>query len=310
MCDLMETSAQAETERMAAAAARREIENMTNQNRILREALQRRVANNEALDRARQQETLIPTIGGVPTPGAVLTKDPSTGLAGTFVLPTAEASGSLTGPTPGSTSTGPQMIYLNSPLFPNQLDTAPPPQPIPNIAGVSSTNTATIANIPPLDPNTRLLLKMSETITTLQARIESRSGWQPITAGFQGMIGPFTPGIQAEKRPQEAKPFKIEKYNGTRDPNHHLEVFQSLLHGTRYTDTMACHAFEETLTEKALRWFLNLPANSINSLQELGGKFLLQFILCGSGYRTTPDLFRLKQRPNERLQDFVRRWQK
>ncbi|XP_024178046.1 uncharacterized protein LOC112183961 [Rosa chinensis] len=68
---------------------------------------------------------------------------------------------------------------------------------------------------------------------------------------------------------------------------------------------MASHAFEETLTDEALPWFLNLLTNSIDSFQELGDKFLRRFILCGGGYRTTPDLFRLKQRLNERLQDFA-----
>ncbi|XP_024172053.1 uncharacterized protein LOC112178073 [Rosa chinensis] len=73
---------------------------------------------------------------------------------------------------------------------------------------------------------------------------------------------------------------------------------------------MAWHTFEETLTNEALHWFLNLPTNSIDSFQELGDKFLQWFILFDSNYRTTPDLFRLKQRPNESLRDFVRRWQK
>ncbi|XP_024200560.1 uncharacterized protein LOC112203888 [Rosa chinensis] len=73
---------------------------------------------------------------------------------------------------------------------------------------------------------------------------------------------------------------------------------------------MACHAFEETLTDEALRWFLNLPTNSIDSFQELRDKFLRWFILCGSSYCTTPHLFPLKQRPNEGLRDLVRRWQK
>ncbi|XP_061993596.1 uncharacterized protein LOC133711501 [Rosa rugosa] len=147
---------------------------------------------------------------------------------------------------------------------------------------------------------------MSEAIVSLQERIESAES----RTGFQGKMGPFTPWIQAEKCTPKVKPFKIEKYNGIRDPYHHLEVFQSLLHGTRYTDAMACHMFEETLTDEALRWFLNLPPNSIDSFQELGDKFLCRFILCGSGYCTTPDLFRLKQWLNERLRDFVRRWKK
>ncbi|XP_062012575.1 uncharacterized protein LOC133729116 [Rosa rugosa] len=311
MRDLMETRAQVEAERAVAIAARREVKNMSNQNRSLREALQQRVAQDDVLDRAHQQKTPIPTIGGVPTPGPALTADPATGLAGTFVPPYLTL-GSLTRPTHSNTSTDPQVIYLNSPLLPGHLGAVPIPQPTADMAGTSGPNTTTAANIPPLDINTRLLLQMNEAIASLQARVESsenRTGWQPITAGFQGKTGRFTARIQAEKRPPEAKPLKIEKYNGTRDPYHHLEVFESILHGTRYTDAMACHAFEETLTDEALRWFLNLPTNSIDSFQELGDKFLRRFILCGGGYRTTPDLFRLKQRPNERLRDFVRRWQ-
>ncbi|KAL6184950.1 hypothetical protein ACLB2K_041085 [Fragaria x ananassa] len=72
-----------------------------------------------------------------------------------------------------------------------------------------------------------------------------------------------------EKRPPGAKPFKMDKYKGTGDPHLHLETFFSLCSSSGYSDAIACHTFQETLSEEALSWFLSLPPNSIDSFDQL-----------------------------------------
>ena len=112
-----------------------------------------------------------------------------------------------------------------------------------------------------------------------------------------------------EKRSPEAKPFKVDKYKGTGDPHLHLETFFSLCSSSGYSDTIACHAFQETLSEEAISWFLSLPPNSIDSFDQLSECFLNRFILHTSIYRTVDALFHIKQKEGEGLHELLSRWQ-
>ncbi|XP_004295882.1 PREDICTED: uncharacterized protein LOC101299946 [Fragaria vesca subsp. vesca] len=101
------------------------------------------------------------------------------------------------------------------------------------------------------------------------AGVESRGSQRPLFSGYGHRPSPFTSRVQLEKRPPDAKPFKVDKYKGTGDPHLHLETFLSLCSSTRYTDAMACHAFQETFSDETLSWFLNLPPNSIDNFDQL-----------------------------------------
>ncbi|KAL6136908.1 hypothetical protein ACLB2K_062203 [Fragaria x ananassa] len=68
-----------------------------------------------------------------------------------------------------------------------------------------------------------------------------------------------------DKRTPGTKPLKMDKYKGTRDPHLHLETFFSLCSSSGYSDVIANHAFQETLSDEALSWFLNLSPNSIDN---------------------------------------------
>ncbi|KAL6190890.1 hypothetical protein ACLB2K_037284 [Fragaria x ananassa] len=158
---------------------------------------------------------------------------------------------------------------------------------------------------------TRILLQLSQFVTQLTSRIEgveSRRSQRPLFSGYRHRPSPFTPWVQMEKRPPEAKSFKADKYKGTGDPHLHLETFLSLCSSIPYTDFMACHAFQETLSDKALSWFLNLPPNSINNFDQLSERFLNRFILHASIYRSVDALFHIKQQEGEGLHELLSRW--
>ena len=112
-----------------------------------------------------------------------------------------------------------------------------------------------------------------------------------------------------EKRPPGAKPFKMDKYKGTEDPHLHLETFFSLCSSYGYSDAIACHAFQETLSDEALSWFLNLPPNSIDNFNQLSERFLSRFILHTSIYRSVDAMFHIKQKKDEGLHALLSRWQ-
>ncbi|KAL6179317.1 hypothetical protein ACLB2K_050833 [Fragaria x ananassa] len=163
-----------------------------------------------------------------------------------------------------------------------------PHQPNPSAQPIS---TFTIANPPnpPLDMPTRLLLQLSQTVTQLASRIEgveSRGAQRPLFSGYGHRPSPFTPRVQMDKQPPGTKPLKVDKYKGTGHPHLHLETFFSLCSSTGYTDAMACQAFQETIFDEALSWFLNLPPNSIDNFDQLSERFLSRFILHASIYRS------------------------
>jgi hypothetical protein len=77
---------------------------------------------------------------------------------------------------------------------------------------------------------------------------------------------PFTPDIMAQELPvgfQFAK--KLDDYDGTKDPNQHVQNFERIVTFQGIREPLACRAFSLTLTEAAGRWFNELPSNSIGS---------------------------------------------
>ncbi|KAL6205278.1 hypothetical protein ACLB2K_022540 [Fragaria x ananassa] len=185
----------------------------------------------------------------------------------------------------------PNIVYMSTPLIHQSLD-GPPPQPSePTPTATSNTQMNTLPDI-----QTQLLLQLSHSVTNLEQwfndRINTSSPRPFITRVMRPR--PFTPRVQAETIPPEAKPFKIKRYNGTECPYLHLELFQSQLDSTRYTDAQAGHAFQETLTEEAPSWFLHLPAHSVDNYEHLTQKFVNGFILLRDSNRTTAVLLAQK----------------
>jgi hypothetical protein len=74
--------------------------------------------------------------------------------------------------------------------------------------------------------------------------------------------------------PDKFKIPQIEKYDGSEDPQDHLEAFREhlILHGT--PDEIACRAFPLTLKGVAKDWFTGLPPKSVGTFKELGRLFL------------------------------------
>ena len=219
-------------ERAETEAYRVRIAELEKEQFLLRATLEHRTVYNDSLDRAAR-------IAGTP--------DSLQGQTGSIL--------------PGGPS---QIVYMSHPLThpsfplpapqPSILNDSPlPHQPNPSAPPISTSTTANSPN-PPLDMPTRLLLQLSQTVTQLASRVEgveSRGAQRPLFSGYGHCPSPFTPRVQMEKRPPGAKPFKMDKYKGTGDPHLHLETFFSLCSSSGYSDAIACHAFQETLSEEA-----------------------------------------------------------
>ncbi|KAA8525734.1 hypothetical protein F0562_007589 [Nyssa sinensis] len=85
---------------------------------------------------------------------------------------------------------------------------------------------------------------------------------------------PFTHAIMSEERPRKFMVPKFTLYDGSGDLGDHLSHYQHTmaLHGA--SDAFMCRTFITSLKGTALKWFHNLPPNSITSFYELGRQFL------------------------------------
>ncbi|XP_074573353.1 uncharacterized protein LOC141829726 [Curcuma longa] len=89
------------------------------------------------------------------------------------------------------------------------------------------------------------------------------------------------------------------------DSEDHIGRFENaaLLH--QYMDNIKCRVFLATLAGSPMRWFNRLPPSSIGSFPNFKSSFLRHFATSKTYWKTSMDLFSIKQKPRESLKDFV-----
>ena len=85
------------------------------------------------------------------------------------------------------------------------------------------------------------------------------------------------------------------RFDGMSNPNDHLlhykHVVQSTNIPTGMLDDMMCKLFAQSLKGAALRWFCNLPPESIDSFDELSLEFMRSYSVHIQSEKTTKDLW-------------------
>uniref|UniRef100_A0A151UDV6 Retrotransposon gag domain-containing protein n=1 Tax=Cajanus cajan TaxID=3821 RepID=A0A151UDV6_CAJCA len=76
------------------------------------------------------------------------------------------------------------------------------------------------------------------------------------------------------------KSLPLDKYDGTTDPDEHVDVFLTQVTLSTTDDAALCRIFPTSLKGRALSWFTRLPANSIDSFSTLASQFTIQFATC------------------------------
>ncbi|GMN48609.1 hypothetical protein TIFTF001_017764 [Ficus carica] len=71
------------------------------------------------------------------------------------------------------------------------------------------------------------------------------------------------------------------RFDGMSDPHDHLLQYKHVVQSTNILtgmlDDMMCKLFAQSLKRAALRWFYNLPPESIDSFDELSLKFMRSY---------------------------------
>ncbi|XP_020229970.1 uncharacterized protein LOC109810815 [Cajanus cajan] len=121
---------------------------------------------------------------------------------------------------------------------------------------------------------------------------------------------PFSRRIMEATLLDHWKSMPIEKYDGSSDPEEHLNVFLTQATLSTQDDSALCRIFPTSLKGRALVWFTRLPSSSIDSFNELSSQFTLQFAT-SKPYRTTSlALAGVRQEKKESLRTFMDRFNK
>ncbi|XP_020205193.1 uncharacterized protein LOC109790452 [Cajanus cajan] len=102
----------------------------------------------------------------------------------------------------------------------------------------------------------------------------------------------------------------LDKYDGTTDPDEHVDVFLTQVTLSTTDDAALCRIFPTSLKGRALSWFTRLPANSINSFGTLASQFTIQFATSWPHQLTSLALVGIRQEKKESLRIFMSRFNK
>ncbi|XP_070031758.1 uncharacterized protein [Nicotiana tomentosiformis] len=106
---------------------------------------------------------------------------------------------------------------------------------------------------------------------------------------------------------------KISKYNRTSDPNEHVTSYTCAIKGNDLEDdeieSVLLKKFGETLSKVAMILYHDLPPNSIDSFSMLDDSFVKAHARAIKVETRKSDLFKVKQKDNEMLREFVSRYQ-
>ncbi|KAL0339159.1 UNVERIFIED_CONTAM: hypothetical protein Sangu_1438000, partial [Sesamum angustifolium] len=119
---------------------------------------------------------------------------------------------------------------------------------------------------------------------------------------------PFATHILAEAIQPGIKIPNISEYDGTKDPQDHLNQFLAKADLLDISDAKYCKIFRTTQAGKAMTWFNQLPSRRIDSFEQLSQRFLHHFAISKRCPKTASYLFTVIQQEHESLRDYVQRF--
>jgi len=120
----------------------------------------------------------------------------------------------------------------------------------------------------------------------------------------------FTYFVTEASLPDKWKGFNRDCYDGTIDPDKHMDTYTTNMSLYTIDDTILCQVFPTSLKGGALSWFTKLPPNSIDSFETLVAKFDVQFATSRPHHLTSIALVSIRQEKGESLRKFIDRFGK
>ncbi|PQM36414.1 uncharacterized protein Pyn_37186 [Prunus yedoensis var. nudiflora] len=119
---------------------------------------------------------------------------------------------------------------------------------------------------------------------------------------------PYTEDLLHARVVGDSKAPKIPLYDGMTDPYDHLDNFCYAMEGRGANEATKCRMFPTTLKGPATSWFKRFVPESISSFVELRKVFLERYMIISDRLYTANDLSTVRQRPNEKLRDYITRF--
>ncbi|GJV34284.1 reverse transcriptase domain-containing protein [Tanacetum coccineum] len=122
-------------------------------------------------------------------------------------------------------------------------------------------------------------------------------------------VDPFTPRICNFKSSRKTRmPNNVKTYDGTRDPEDHLKIFQAAAQVERWAMPTWCHMFNSTLIGVARVWFDKLPQESIDGYKGLKAAFPAYFMQQKKYVKDLVEIYNIKRRDGETIEEFMERF--
>ncbi|GAU47897.1 hypothetical protein TSUD_25120 [Trifolium subterraneum] len=106
------------------------------------------------------------------------------------------------------------------------------------------------------------------------------------------------------------KPPTLDKYDGTTDPDEHVQSVETALDYRNLRGSIKCKLFPLSLVRGASTWWRNLPPGSIDSWEELCRMFTAHFTTSRRHPKTVASLKAIVQGPEESLRNYIERFNK
>ncbi|BFG40865.1 hypothetical protein CerSpe_271390 [Prunus speciosa] len=119
---------------------------------------------------------------------------------------------------------------------------------------------------------------------------------------------PYTRDLLHARVVGDSKAPKIPLYDGMTDLYDHLDNFCYAMEGRGANEATKCRLFPITLKGPTTSWFKRLVPESISSFAELRKVFLERYMIISDRLYTANDLSTVRQRPNEKLRDYITRF--
>ncbi|XP_019188354.1 PREDICTED: uncharacterized protein LOC109182659 [Ipomoea nil] len=120
---------------------------------------------------------------------------------------------------------------------------------------------------------------------------------------------PFSIEIQEYRISKDFECQAMPAFDGTSDPDDHLNNFRTRMRIIGAGYPMCCHTFFLTLSGAAQQWFTSLPPQSINCFRTLAKQFLTHFAGNIRDKKYSIALTSVQQEELETLKNFLKRWQ-
>ena len=108
--------------------------------------------------------------------------------------------------------------------------------------------------------------------------------------------------------PRNFKLEKLKKYDGEENPENWITLYEIAVRSTTGDEHVMANYFPVVLDQAGHQWLLGLPEDSFDSWEELHQAFIDNFIATCEQLGNKYDLERIRDRRNEPLRDYIRRF--